>query len=421
MNEDLLQFIWMSGLFNQLSLKTVDGLEVEIYKRGFLNTNAGPDFLNAQIKIDHTTWVGHVEIHTDSSFWNVHKHQLDNAYNNTILHVVLNYNEPSYRKDGSLLPCIELKDRIDTKVIHQYQYLKTNKLWVPCADYLNKIDHFTITQVLDRCLIERLERKTDVIKKWLDIYQNDWHTVFYIALARSFGFGVNNDAFEQLASQLPLPILAKHKNNLTQIEALFFGTSGFLNQNFEDSYSNQLKQEWIFLAKKYHLQALPVEIFKKMRMRPGNLPTIRIAQLSDLVHQSHHLLSQLIEEENVNQIIKKFEVSASEYWKNHYVFDKESKSHNTALTVSAIQGLLINAVVPVLFVYGQMMSNEHLSQKAINILHQLPSENNQIINQWSQFGIHSRTSFDSQALIELKKNNCDLKKCLQCKIGIKMF
>jgi hypothetical protein len=421
MNEDLLQYLWLSGLFDMQALKTTDDKTIEILKRGKLNKDAGPDFIDAQLKIDDTLWIGNVEIHLYASLWNTHHHQDDDAYNNTILHVVLKEDGPCYRKDGSLLPCLEIGERINHQIIKKYEFLKQNSLWVPCAEFLNKIDHFTVTQMLDRMLIQRLEHKTDLIKEWLSKVQNDWHSVFYYALARSFGFGTNSDAFEQLALQLPLSILAKYKSNQLQIEALIFGVSGFLNEEISDEYHQELKKEWLFLSQKHGLKNPEMKAFKFMRMRPGNFPTMRLAQFAALIHQSNHLLSKLLDEDNVQHIISFFKIEASKYWQTHYVFGKITQKHASNLSISTIQNIMINGVVPILFVYGQMIGNDSICQKAVNILHQLPSENNQIITHWSHFGIHSRTAFDSQALLELKKNHCDLKKCLNCKIGNKIL
>jgi hypothetical protein len=421
MNEDLLQYIWLSGFFDMNALRTTDGKSIEILKRGRINKDAGPDFLNAHLKIDDTLWIGNVEIHLLSSLWNAHLHQLDEAYNNTILHVVLKEDTPCFRNDGSVLPCLEIGERINHQIISKYEFLKQNSLWVPCADMLSKLDHFTVTQMLDRMMIQRLEHKSELVREWLNKVQNDWHSVFYFALSRSFGFGTNSEAFEQLALNLPLSILAKYKNNIQQLEALIYGVAGFLNQEAKDDYHHTLQKEWLFLSKKHQLKSPDFNTFKLMRMRPGNFPTLRLAQFAALIHQSHHLLSKVLEEDNVLNIIQFFKIETSEYWHYHYVFGRDSKKHASGLSISAIQNIMINGVVPILFVYGQMIGNESICQKALNILHQLPSENNQIIKQWSQFGIHSRTAFDSQALIELKKNYCDMKKCLQCKIGNKIL
>jgi hypothetical protein len=421
MNEELLQYIWLTGLFNTNNLQTTNGQDIIILKRGKLNTDSGPDFSHARIKIDDTEWIGHVEIHIDSDDWYKHKHHLDKAYNNTILHVVLYYRKDVNREDGSIVPCIEISNRIHADMIDRYLLLKSSVQWVPCASFLNRIDQLTINQMLDRALINRVERKTNQVNDWLEKAKNDWHTAFYIAVARSFGFGTNSEAFEQMASQIPLPILSKHISYPEQVEALLFGIAGFLDTEPKDLYERGLRDEWEFFRIKYGLQDLHSNSFKFMRMRPGNFPTLRIAQFAALVADSNHLLSRVTEEDDLNKIISYFQVKASDYWKTHYKFGKTVKAHNVSLTLSAIRIIIINAVVPVLYSYGKRNGDELISNKAINLLYQLPSESNHIITKWSQFGLHSRTAFDSQALLELKKNNCDERKCLSCKIGNKVM
>jgi hypothetical protein len=407
-------------MFDNYSL-TTDGQEITILRRGRLNTDSGPDFSHARIRIGDAEWVGNVEIHIHADEWFTHRHHTDKAYNNTILHVVLHDNKEVTRQDGTIVPAIEISNRIHAGIDEQYTLLKSSLNTIPCATFLPCIDQFTIHQVLDRVSIERLERKTGQVKEWLQKVNNDWHSVFYFAIARSFGFGTNSEAFEQLGLNLPLQVLAKHRDNASQIEALMFGTAGFLDTEPLDDYQMGLRDEWEFYRIKYRLNGLQGNTFKFMRMRPGNFPTLRIAQLAALVSKSHHLLSKVIEENDTVKIIGYFKSEASEYWKNHYQFGKTCKEHHTEMSTSAIQNLIINAVVPVLFVYGQVCGDESISNKAINLLHQLPAENNHIIAGWSQYGIHARTAFDSQALIELRKNHCDEKKCLACKIGHKVM
>ncbi len=421
MNEELLQYIWLAGLFDSEGLKTTDGKEVLILKRGKLNTDSGPDFSAARIRIGEADWVGNIEIHVHSDDWYLHKHHLDTAYNNTILHVVYSHHKQAVRQDGSAIPTLEINNRIYESILKNYKQLKNSKHWIPCAPFIAKIDHFTTTQALDRALINRFERKADQVKNWLTQANNDWHTVFYYAITRSFGFGTNSIPFEQLAFNLPITILGKHKNNLTQIEALVFGTAGFLEQSINDPYFDNLKSEWHFLQKKYKLKALQSSTFKMMRMRPGNFPTMRLAQLSKLIYQSYHLMSLIIELEDIKKIEALFELEASDYWQTHYVFGKETKKHSAELSQNAIDLLLINAVVPILFVYAQSIGDEKLSTKAISILQHLKPESNSIITHWNTFGINATNAFDSQALIELKTHYCDAKQCLNCKIGNKIL
>ncbi len=421
MNEDLLQYIWQAGLFTSDNLKTIDGQPILILKRGQLNRDSGPDFSQARIRIGEADWVGNVEIHINSNDWFSHKHHLDAAYNNTVLHVVYIHQKVAMRMDGSYVPTLVLNDTIYPEVMKHFRLLKQSEHWIPCASLISKIDHFTVNQALDRSLVSRLERKSEQIEKWLIDCNNDWHSVFYYAIARSFGFGTNAQPFEELAMRLPIQILGKHKNDAHQVEALIFGTAGFLNEMILDNYYIHLKKEWEFLKKKYQLHSNEPSSFKLMRMRPGNFPTMRLAQLSALIHKSHHLFALIIELNDVKDIIQLFDIEGSAYWQTHYIFGKDAKKHSAALSEAAQQLLLINAVVPVLFVYGKSIGNENICNKAISLLQHLAPESNSIIKHWEGLGLSANSAFDSQALLELKSQYCDKKRCLQCKIGNKLL
>jgi hypothetical protein len=421
MNEDLLQYIWLAGLFNSDALKTTEGKEVLILKRGRLNRDSGPDFSQARIRIGEADWVGNVEIHINSNDWFLHKHHLDKAYNNTVLHVVYDHHKPAVREDGTIVPTLIVNDRIFPEVIKHYGVLKASSHWIPCEPMIRQTDDFTKTQALDRALVNRLERKSEQVQEWLRAVNNDWHSVFYYSLTRSFGFGTNTQPFEQLAMSLPIQILGKHKNDGSQIEALVFGTAGFLNEISDDGYHSSLRKEWLFLKKKYGLSELEQSSFKMMRTRPGNFPTMRLAQLSALIFKSHHLFALAIELKDVKDIIRLFDVEASAYWQTHYVFGKVSKAHGPGLSEQAKELLLINAIVPVLFVYGKSTGNENICSKALSILQHLSPEANRVISQWQELGMKARSAFDTQALLELKSQYCDKKQCLNCKIGSKIL
>ena len=421
MNEELLQYIWMAGLFDANSLYTKDGQEITVYRRGRLNTDSGPDFTNAHVRIDYTDWFGNIEIHLNSEQWYEHKHHLDKAYNNTILHVVLNDNKICYRADGSVLPCIELKNKIAESTIVKYKQLKQSKNWIPCFDAIKSIDHFTVQQQLERVLSLRLENKSAHLELALKKTNNNWDEVFYFALARSLGFGTNSEAFEQLAHNMPLNIILKHQNQPLQIEAMTFGIAGFLEEDFDDVYFQQLKQEWQFLKSKYSLHTLDKSSFKFMRMRPGNFPGLRLAQFAAIAGKCPELFKQICISYTLENLKDIFQIQVSDYWNEHYQFGKTSSQHRSNLSQQAINQILINAVVPTLFIYGKTMGDAMCCEKALNLLQLLPAEDNVIIRNWQTLNIKANTAFDSQALIELKKNHCDLRKCLNCKIGTKVI
>lgn len=415
MNEDLLQYIWLTGLFDSNNLRTKDNLSVEIISRGKLNTDAGPDFSSARIRIGNTEWAGNVEIHIRSEQWYEHQHHTDKAYNNTILHVVLEDNAPCLRADGTELASISLSGRIPENLLENYSKLLNTNAWISCENNIPNCDPFIIHQTINRALVQKQERKSKLIYEWLEKANNDWNTVFYHALARSLGFNTNSEAFEQVAMNIPLSILSRHQS--VQNEAMVFGVAGFLLENDGDEYYQKLRNEWQFLQSKYTLKTLEKSSFKFMRMRPGNFPGIRLAQFASIASKCPELFHKMREKIDFDTIRSVFQCEASEYWKQHYHFFKTSNVHSAALSSDAIDHILINAVVPVLFVYGRIHGEETLCEKAMELLHKIPAENNSIIRNWKTLGIEAKTSFESQGLLELKNNNCDAKKCLQCPVG----
>jgi len=418
--EEFLQYIWENRLFSDENLQTANGEKLEIINVGRRNTDSGPDFFNARIKIDDTIWVGNIEIHKNSSDWIRHKHQADKAYNSVILHVVEIGDQPIMRNISEEIPMLILKYPVQLKT--NYQNLLDSKTWIACQNQFHKIDPILLQLGFNRLMIERLEDKTSEILARLQANNNDWNTTFYQMLARMFGFKVNSVPFELLAKSLPLEVLAKHKNNLFQLEALLFGNSGLLNdQLLGDDYYLNLRNEYSFLYKKYQLKGIESHLWKFMRLRPGNFPTIRISQFAALIHRSHGLFSKITEIENLDELKQLFKVDASEYWKLHYSFNKEtSRNWMKVLGDNSINTLIINVVIPFLFVYGEKQNKEHLKNRSLEFLEQLPAEGNSIIEKWEQLGVVARSAFESQALLQLKNRYCERKKCLNCQIGVKL-
>jgi len=418
--EEFLQYVWENRLFIEENLKTVNGEPIEIINVGKRNTDSGPDFFNARIKIDDTIWVGNIEIHKNSSDWVRHNHQNDKAYNNVILHVAENCDQPIFRSNGEEIPALLF--RYPEQLKTNYQKLLDAKTWISCQNQFHKIDPIILQLGFNRLMIERLEDKTSEILSRLQANNNDWNATFYQMLARMFGFKVNSVPFEMLAKSLPIGILAKHKSSLFQLEALLFGNSGLLNdQLLGDDYYINLRNEYSFLYKKYQLKGIENHLWKFMRLRPGNFPTVRISQFAALIHRSHGLFSKITEIENIDELKQLFKVEASEYWNSHYSFNKEtSRNWVKELGPNSINTLIINVVISFLFVYGEKQNKEYLKNRSLEFLEQLPAEGNSIIEKWEQLGVVARSAFESQALLQLKNRYCERKKCLNCQIGVKL-
>lgn len=417
MKESVLHFIWQYKLFNSPfdALKTTDGEEVEVIDIGRYNSDSGPDFFNAKIKIAGTLWAGNVEFHQRSSDWKRHQHQFTKAYDNVILHIVEKVDADVFRTNGEKIPQMVFGNLADLQ--SKYDDLLKNITWIPCENKIHQIEVFQLQAWKNYLLTERLEQKTTAVANVLEAFENNWEEAFYVLLARSFGFGVNNQPFEQLAKSLPLAVIAKHKDNLFQLEALLFGQAGLLNVEMVDLYLNQLQKEYHFLQIKYNLKSMEQSLWKLLRLRPDNFPHIRLAQFAQLIFTSSKLFSKILEQKNIQQLRQLFVCEVSDYWRNHYLFGKMSKPSIKRMGNNSIDILLINTVIPFLFAYGTKKGEQNLVERALDYMEKIPAEKNSVVLKWNQLGVIAANAFDSQALLQLKKNYCDEKKCLRCRIG----
>ena len=411
MTEKLLQFIWQFGYFNSAELTTTAGEQLSVINPGLLNKNQGPDFSAAKIKIENTILAGTVEVHIKTSEWRKHRHEKDENYKNVILHVVFEHDEVV-----NDIPVLELSSRIASLLLDRYASFMDNRSFIPCSNNIKDIKDIVWASWKERLLAERLTRKSINVLLLLEQSNFHWEESFWWVLARNFGGKINGDAFEAIARSVPVNILAKHKTSIHQIEALLFGQASLLNEEFAEEYPKLLQREYNFLKKKYNLQPSSVPVLF-LRMRPGNFPTIRLAQLAMLIHQTSHLFSKLIETEKLAEIKKIFDVAANDFWNYHYTFKEPSSFKKKTLGIETIHNIIINSVVPVLFAYGTYHKEEKYKYKALRWLEELPPEANSITKEFSQLGTKNGSAYDSQALIELKNEYCTEKKCLDCSVG----
>lgn len=417
--EEILHYVWKFKLYHS-TLTTTDGLPIEVLNPGMSNTNAGPDFFNAKLKIGDEYWAGDVEIHTNSSDWVKHKHQENDAYKSVVLHVVKNIDCVVKDKTGRLIPQCELS--YPTHIDENYDLLLRSNIDLPCANYLKKIDRFHLSSWMSSLLMERLERKAKDIERYSKKLEGSWEDIFYVLLSRNFGFGINSDAFERLALSLPLRYVQKHSDSIVQIEALLFGQAGMLeDEKTQDSYHRLLQGEYEFLKHKYDLCPLEKHVFKNMRIRPTAFPQMRIAQLAALLHRSQGLFSTVVEKKDVGVLRLFFHVNASEYWQTHFSFGIESTKKSKFLGDSSLDIILINTVAPILFTYGKHIGDENLCERGVYFLEQIKAEKNAITKLFSKQGIPMKSAANSQAVIQLKKEYCDNRKCLYCRVGYQML
>ncbi len=422
MTEDFLHYIWKNGLHNPMLINGSDGGNIEVLSRGEPNSNAGPDFFNAMIKIGGMVLAGNIEIHINSSDWYRHGHHRDRAYDNVILQLVLNRDEEVRRTTGEIIPTAVLS--FDSRLEENYRQLLMNEFWIACQEHINLVNPAFFMQWLDKMAIIRLEQKAHLIGEIRHYNSNCWEETFYQQLARNFGFRLNGGAFEMLARSLPYKRLLRHRDSLFQLEAILFGQAGMLNReerssvsNADDEYFEALKKEYSFLKNKYRLKPLESHLWKFLRLRPANFPTVRLAQFAAFIYNKPSLFSAVLECRDLKTLSAIFRVSASEYWDNHFLFNKASGKFPKSLGVFAIRSLIINTVVPVLYYYGKRRQITDYSKRALDFLMELPPENNSIINRWKILGFKSRNAFHSQALLQLKNEFCSYRRCLDCSIG----
>jgi len=420
--EEFLHYLWKFCLLKKQKFKTTSGDDLDIINVGLHNNHAGPDFESAKIRIGDTLWAGNVEIHIRSSDWNRHQHQFDPAYDNVILHVVSEHDQKIIRNDGTEIPVFEVKDLIPPEIAQNYDSLMAGLNWIPCEKHLSGIDPFFLKNWLSRILVERLEERSIQVKELLKEYKGSWDDAFYITLARNFGFKTNALPFEMMARSLPHHLLGKYKDRAVQIEALIFGQAGFLNENMNEEYPRLIMHEYSFLRKKHDLIPVDTYLWKYMRLRPRNFPTLRLAQFAALIIKSSHLFSRILNENDNKVIIKMFsELPLNSYWETHYRFGLKCHQVKSTLGNDSIDNILINTVAVFSFAFGLLQGKNKQMNKGLNILEKLNPESNAVIRRFIELGFIPENAGHTQALLQLKKSYCDQKKCLSCGIGIKIL
>jgi len=412
MTEQLFQFIWKQGLFDIHSLTTMEGHELKILEPGYWNHDQGPDFKVARIQINGLIWSGQVELHLRTSDWLRHGHDEDPNYRNVILHVV-------WQHDVALangVPVLELRDRVKKILLDRYKNWMSQDRRIACENEWKSSGLRPSKAWWRKLVIRRLEKKAvEWRQQWLDL-GHDWEELCWRKTAKSFGGTHNGDAFEHIAVSLPLRLLRKHRDQPHQLEALLLGQGGVLPQCSSDKYVHMLRREYDFLTAKYDLKPLhmPLVFF---RLRPGSFPMLRLAQLSMLIHSHIHLFASLRDSVDLEEMKKMFKMTANDYWHYHYRLEEVSAFREKTVGSKMVDSILINMCIPLLYTYGKVMDDRRMIEKAVNWLERLPQEDNRVTRIFSGVDAGLENALCSQAVLELKHENCDKKKCLECNIG----
>lgn len=423
--EQILHYVWKHRLFPLAGLRTTDGKPVEVIDPGMQNRNAGPDFFNAKVKIGGTLWVGNVEIHDKASDWFLHGHDADAHYDNVVLHVVERSDMPVRTLSGITPPQLQLE--VPASIRANYDELMTTDHYPPCYRIVSKLPGLMVHSWMSALQTERLCQRTEAIGRRVETCGGSWETAYFVTLARNFGFGINGDAFETWGQAIPLTFAAHHRDNIFQVEALFLGQAGLLSLDtiperyreaaLKEGYFDRLRSEYAYLAHKFSLVPMDARQWKFLRLRPQNFPHIRIVQLASLYHRKQAGLSALTECKTAEAVEKLLSTQVTPYWQTHYTFGSPSSKSRKRLSGSSLRLITINTVVPMLFAYGRHKGAEKLCDRAFDFLEHFKAERNHIVRMWQEIGLTARSAGDSQALIQLKKEYCDRKDCLRCRIG----
>lgn len=415
-----MQYIWQHRLWKSGDMATNDGRRVRVLDPGLLNRDSGPDFFNAKVEIDGQTWVGNIEIHVRASDWRRHHHDEDPAYDSVILHVVEKDDAPVYRRSGERIPQLVLETSANFQ--ERLRTLLESRTDLPCASTLSQMSELQVTEWLDRMAMERLQGKSGRTQELLELYHGSWEDVCYVTLSRNLGFGVNSDAFERLARRTPLRFLQKHNDSLLQLEAILLGQAGLLEEApVGEGYTRRIVDEYAFLANKFQLQHMDRSDWKLFRLRPQNFPYRRLALLAHYLHHGFRLMSDILEAGDVKQLRALFDVTLTGFWANHYTLDGKPQRPMPALSRGSVDIVLINTVATLLYCHGESTGNESECNRALSLLESIDCERNRIVTQFRDAGITCDNALRSQALIELKRNYCEARKCIYCKFGHAML
>lgn len=416
MKEVILHYLWLHKRIDVTQLYTTKGEKIEIIRFGDYLQTSGPDFFNAQLIINNQKWVGTVEMHVQSSDWYLHHHEKDANYDNVILHVVWSHNAEVYRKNNTEIPVLELQSVIEAEEIARIQYLLKTKTWIYCENSIKNLVSFLFLSWKERLFFERLEQKSKEIEQLVLRQNKNWEAVCFSLLAKNFGLNTNGETFLEIINTIPFSVLQKESYIIEHLEALFFGYANLLSTSREDDYVKKLKENFNYLKHKYQLpdKQLQVQFYK---LRPSNFPTIRLSQLAMLFYKHKKLFLDLVEATTKEKIYSLFNSGVSPYWETHYNFDTVSKKTTKKLTKSFINLLIINTIIPLQYTYKKSIGLD-VSNEIITLLSTLQPEKNTILEKFVSIGISNANAFDSQSLLQLKKNYCNQQKCLKCAVGV---
>ncbi len=419
MKEDFLQYLWKFQQWTSLAMNTQDGRLVEVVAAGTQNFDAGPDFLNAKVRIGGTLWVGNVEIHITASDWFQHKHHLDRAYDNVILHVVFTGDKKIKNFHGEEIPCLEIANHFDYQSYRYYKSWLASPTYIPCEAQVQQVPQLLKMNAIQNAAIGRIQNKATHFIDNIQQTNGNIEAAFNRGLFAAFGMKVNALPFEQLSKSFDFSLVRKLWDAPLKLEALFLGQAGFLSEESTEYYVLKLKSEYDFLKHKYGLTPMPISAWKLFRLRPPNFPTIRVVQLAKIYCAQHALAQKIIETESLDELRDCFLAEiVSGFWLNHFTIEKESEPRTKRIGKSTIDVIIINAVVPFLFALATYNKDVSFKRKGFGLLEEMNAEKNTHVKKFEEMGFPVCNALESQGVLGLYGSFCKKIKCLNCKVGI---
>lgn len=420
LSEDFLHYLWRFRLL-QSPLFCVTGEPVLVVHPGEYNRDGGPDFINARVQVGGTLWAGNVEIHLRASDWFRHGHQTDPAYHNVILHVVDTCDREITGPGNQTIPCLEIHENYPPRLIETYQALLSEKQWIPCQKMMAETDPSVFRLWAPALVFERLNDRAKTLRKWMNYTEKQWDELAYQVVASAMGSQINAQPFELLARSTPFRILRRYRDQLPILESLLFGQAGLLNPSYQERYPSDLLRSYRFYQDNYSLKPLEKGTWKFLRLRPVNFPTIRISQFADMIHRVNSFHENLENNLSLKDWVEIFRATATVYWDSHFTFERESPEKVKRIGENAIHLLLINGIVPLLFFKGIEKDQPKSIERVFSLLEEIPGEKNGLTALWSSLGMPSTHALFTQALKHLKHAYCDQKRCLDCRIGMRLL
>lgn len=408
----IINYIWEHKLIQHERLTTTEGKNVRIISYGKSGKDNGL-YTGARIRIGEETLTGCVRIH-DSN----HKECME--HDNVILNVATTSSDKATIFDKCRTPLLKIEIPEEMKKEFDCATQQTGNL--QCMESINGISTLEQHAYMSRLLVERMEEKGIGIKKTLHECGGRWNDTLFRTIVRSLGFGIQSNAFTLLANIIDIRALEKHRDNLLQLEAILLGQAGLLERKSipyyyqaiadKERYYDEITREFRFLKNKFDLQILDHNIWN------GNYtPHVRIARVAKLFHMERLEISRMLQCESNTEYYRLLDCTLEGYWSNHICIGGTETSGNGGMSKRHLDIIIINAIIPIIYMWGKLHGKERECNKAEEMLHRINSEENRIVRQWKDHGAKIECAADSQAILQLDKRYCRMHRCSECRFA----